>query len=237
MYLFWPEGLTKSSSNSDVQQPLPTDCGSNHSDPVSPNRSEPVSPTSKAASAFVTTAQQSSGQNSEHTSAGNSSPGPSFDRICQSENTLLDEDDRQETYVDDKNVHKINLQDTVDENTDDDDDDDDGYDDDDDDSWENEELPAVPMDTPTLDGPSIVYDTHFESPKAVPVKITPGDNIDIQNNSSPIKRPRSSLEEVSFVLTSNLGIESLFTFKYIYSNVQSLYSSRTTYIIIIIGYI
>ncbi|KAK3749405.1 hypothetical protein QZH41_015870, partial [Actinostola sp. cb2023] len=76
----------------------------------------------------------------------------------------------------------------------------DDSDDDDDDSWEHEELPAVPLLTPTLESPAEIPDNlSSDSHKASAVLRIPGMTTQAkttQGHVSPTKRPRSSLEEL-----------------------------------------
>ncbi|KAK3697506.1 hypothetical protein QZH41_002102 [Actinostola sp. cb2023] len=76
----------------------------------------------------------------------------------------------------------------------------DDSDDDDDDSWEHEELPAVPLLTPTLESPAEIPDNlSSDSHKTAAVLRIPGMTTQAettQGHVSPTKRPRSSLEEL-----------------------------------------
>lgn len=69
-----------------------------------------------------------------------------------------------------------------------------GNDSDDDDSWENEDLPDVPLETPTLEGPARLPGIPNDHSS---VLIIPGKVVQPGSSVSPTKRPRSSLEEVS----------------------------------------
>ncbi|XP_031563891.1 zinc finger CCCH domain-containing protein 11A-like isoform X2 [Actinia tenebrosa] len=196
--------LSKSSSSTNLNPPS-IDTSST---PASPNQSEPGSPASPS-DVPPLTGQILSAESNVGTGNQTSVSDVESSALEQNESECVDDADDVSNKDDNEDDDDAD-DDNDDADADDDNDfdggagdaddaaaaDDNAEDDDDDESWQHEELPEVPMDTPTLECPAFIAGTSSETPKAAAVFHIPGKTIVLDHRTSPTKRPRSSLEEL-----------------------------------------